>query len=138
MTDYIYIHQPFVNGFVLARIGTFLAAVGLLVLPPVRRLISVSSQMVKEKLKISSVFVGTRALSAIAFIAIHYAISIPVSQVSLINAAQGVQYVFLLLIVVFLSKKFPQLLKEELDKKVLVQKIIAIFLIGLGLGILTF
>jgi len=54
-----------------------------------------------------------------------------------VNALQGLQYVFLLFFAVFLSFKFPNILKEEVSRDVLLQKIIAVLLIGGGLVLLS-
>ncbi|MBL7155316.1 MAG: hypothetical protein ISS88_02310, partial [Candidatus Portnoybacteria bacterium] len=51
---------------------------------------------------------------------------------------QGIQYAFLLIIALFLSKKFPQILKEQISQSAVLQKTMAILLIVLGLGILAF
>ena len=54
-----------------------------------------------------------------------------------LNALQGVQYIFLFLIIIFLAKKFPKISEEKLTKKIILQKVISIILIGLGLAILS-
>jgi len=61
----------------------------------------------------------------------------PLIYLAFINALQGVQYVFLLIFTAFLSLKLPQILKEEISRKIISQKIIAILLIGGGLAILA-
>jgi len=61
----------------------------------------------------------------------------PLVYVAIINALQGINYAFLLVFIIFLSLKFPQILKEEISKKILLQKIIAILLISAGLFLLT-
>jgi hypothetical protein len=43
----------------------------------------------------------------------------------------------LLIFAVFLSFKFPHILKEEFSGKILFQKIFAILLIGVGLALLA-
>jgi hypothetical protein len=44
----------------------------------------------------------------------------------------GTQFVFILILALIFTKKFPQL-KEDLNKKVIIQKVIAILLIAIGL-----
>jgi len=51
---------------------------------------------------------------------------------------EGTKYVFLLIFTILLSLKLPQILKEEISRKILFQKIIAILLIGLGLSLIAF
>ena len=61
----------------------------------------------------------------------------PLAFLAIINALQGVQYVFLLIFAVLLSLKFPQILKEEISREIIFQKVVAILLIGGGLVILA-
>jgi len=49
----------------------------------------------------------------------------------------GTEYAFLLILTVILSLKFPRFLEEKISRKILVQKIFAIILIGAGLAILV-
>ena len=58
-------------------------------------------------------------------------------NVALINSLQGVQYMFLIIIVFFLSTRYPKFMREELGGGVLLQKIIGISLIGTGLYMLV-
>ena len=61
----------------------------------------------------------------------------PLVYVAIINALQGINYAFLLVFIIFLSLKFPKILKEEVSREILFQKIIAILLIGGGLVLLA-
>jgi len=133
LIKYIYTTQPFIGSFVWSRFGSFIGAMLILTVPAWRRLISGSK---KQTAKTNNVifFLFVRALAAGAFILLNYAISL--GNVALINSLQGVQYIFLIVIVLFLSSKFPKILKEELGGGVLMQKIIGAFLISLGLYML--
>ncbi|MCD4762330.1 hypothetical protein K8R32_05230, partial [bacterium] len=62
--------------------------------------------------------------------------AISLGNVALINSIQGTQYIFLLLIVVLLARRFPKILEEELGGGVLMQKIIGTTLVVLGLYML--
>jgi len=55
----------------------------------------------------------------------------PISLVSVLGS--GFQGHFILLFAVILSKYFPKILKEEIDKKAIAVKVIAIFLMLGGL-----
>lgn len=59
-------------------------------------------------------------------------------EVSIVQGLQGVQYAFLFVLALFFSWKFPKILEEKISKKIIVQKSLAIILIGIGLAILTF
>jgi len=133
LTKFIFNYQSFINGLIWTRLGGFLGA-GLLILWPGNwRIIFKTSK--KVKLKLGGLFASNKVLSALAFILLNYAIFL--GSVTLVNSLQGVQYVFLLIIALFLSKKFPQIIKEQVSQRMILQKIIAILFIGLGLGILA-
>lgn len=78
---------------------------------------------------------ANKTLSGIAFALLNYAIAI--GSVTLVNAMQGLQYVFLLIMVAILSYKYPNILTEAVSRKSLTQKIIAVTLIGLGLAMIA-
>lgn len=61
----------------------------------------------------------------------------PASSLAIINALRGVQYVFLFLITLFFSSFYPKIFKENISKKVIIQKVASILLIVLGLAILV-
>ncbi len=115
-------------------LGGGLGAASFLILPKIRKLIF--SQKFTQKM--SGLFILGQIFGGVGVISLFYAIFLakPV-QVPLINALEGIRYAFLLLFVFVLAKKFPQLLKEEISKKVILQKIIAILLIGTGLMFLA-
>jgi uncharacterized membrane protein len=134
LTKFIFIHQPFINGFIWIRLGGFLIAVLLFLWPGNRQIIFEATKALK--IRTVSLFFSDKALAGLAFILLNYAIYL--GSVTLVNALQGVQYVFLLVMAIILSKKFPQILEEQVGRRVIFQKFIAILLIGLGLGMLAF
>ncbi len=133
LIKYIYTSQPFIGGFVWSRLGTFIGVLFLLFVPDWRKLI-IKHQKGAKTPKNLTFFLSVRILAALAFIMLNWAISL--GNVALINSLQGVQYVFLMLLVLFLSTKFPKILREELGGGVLLQKIIGVVLISLGLYML--
>ncbi|MDD4333512.1 MAG: EamA family transporter [Patescibacteria group bacterium] len=134
LIKYIYTAQPFIGGFVWSRLGTFLAVLFMLFIPSWRRLIF-EKQRGQKSLKNLAFFIFVRLLAAGAFIMINWAISL--GNVALINALQGVQYIFLFFMVLFLSAKYPKILEEEVGGGVLLQKIIGTCLITIGLYMLV-
>ncbi len=134
LMKYIYSRQPFIGGFVWSRFGTFLAAVLILARPKWRQLIQARRQHASQP-KHLAFFVFIRLAGALAFILLNWAISL--GNVALVNALQGTQYLFLILLVLLISSQFPRILKEELGREVLVQKIIGVMLVSLGLWVLT-
>lgn len=145
LTKYVYLSQPFWNGYVWMRIGGFLAALGFLVfakeikkeiLKPRVSLLSFLLRLPKT-IRTAGIFLFNKGLGTTANILQNFAIALaPLGYVAIINALQGVQYVFLLILAILISFKFPLILKEEVSKRVIFQKILAVLFIATGLGIL--
>lgn len=81
------------------------------------------------------VFVANKALAAVAFILLNYAISL--GSVTVVNALQGTQYVFLLLLAATVSVRWPKLFREELSRVAVWQKVGGIVLVSLGVALLV-
>lgn len=131
----VFNEQAFISGFVWSRIGGFLFAL-LILLIPSQRYQAFHQPKEKRAGKTALLFFTGQAAGALGYIILAYGISL--ASVSLVNAMQGVQYAFLLILVVFLSRRFPKVLSEKLSGGVLVQKIAAIILISLGIGLIAF
>ncbi len=134
MIKYVYLTQPFIGGFVWSRMGSFLGVLLILFVPEWRTRI-VKHQKGQKTPKNIGFFLSVRFLAAITFIMLNWAISI--GNVALISSLQGTQYVFLILLVIFLSTRFPKILKEELGRGVMLQKIMGTAMIVIGLYMLT-
>lgn len=136
LAKYVYLVQPFWSGYLWIRIGGFLMAISFLFTKEVR------NELFKLKInlpkKTAAIFLLNQAVGASANILQNWAIALaPLIGVAIINALQGVQYLFLLIFAFLLSLKFPQILKEEISRQILLQKIIAILLIAGGLALLA-
>ncbi len=134
LIKYIYNNQPFIGGFVWSRMGSFLGAILILTIPAWRSSI-LKYKKESTQPKNLSLFLMVRLFATAAFIMLNYAISI--GNVALINSLQGVQYIFLIAIVIFISTKYPKVLKEELFGTILMQKIMGTILISIGLYMLV-
>lgn len=137
LIKYVYLTQPFWSGFIWMRIGGFLAALCFIFTKEVQ------NEIFKRKFtfqkKTGTVFLFNQAIGAGASILQNWAIAlVPFGFLAFINALEGTKYVFLLIFIILLSLKFPQIIKEEISRKIIFQKIIAILLIGAGLAILAF
>lgn len=130
---HVYEHVSFINGFIWTRLGSLIAVFGLLILPKYRKLIFGNVKSNQKQIK--TIFIVGQALAGISFLMLNYAIAI--GSVTLSNALQGLQYVFLFLIIIFLSKKYPDIIHEKINQPIIIQKIIAIFLISAGLFLIT-
>lgn len=142
---YVYLVQPFWNGFIWIRLGGVLMAVlFLFFVRDIRekvlkkREITASLRAQDRDYKTAVIFLLNQAAGAGANVLQNWAFALaPLAYIAVINALQGTQYVFLLILTVFLSLKFPQILKEEISREIIFQKIIAILLIAGGLTILA-
>jgi hypothetical protein len=58
-------------------------------------------------------------------------------SVAVVSALQGVQYAVLLTLGIVITLFFPKILKEDVSKKIIIQKIAAIICIAVGLYYIT-
>ncbi|MFH1192615.1 MAG: hypothetical protein V1655_04040 [bacterium] len=136
---YVYLMFPFWHGLIWIKIGSLIAALFFLFSREVRQ------EIFKKREKKSSftkktgaLFIINQGFGATAAILQNWAIALAgVSFVSVVIALQGVQYLFLFFLALLLSWKFPEILKEETSKKIIMQKIISILLICVGLAMLA-
>lgn len=135
IVKYLYLHLSFFDGFILLQIGGFLGASLLLITRKNRQKIFFISKIVNKKT--AYLFIPNKIIATIATILLFYAISIEESKISIINSLQSVQYVFLVIFAFILSKKLPHLYNEQIEKKVIMRKLLAISLIGIGLVLLV-
>jgi len=136
-TKYAYSQQSFLSSFLWIRLGGLFVSLLFLVDKDSRKEIF-KSFIKKEKTpaKIGKGFVLVNQLiGSLAFIIQNYAVYL--GPVAIINALQGVQYAFLLIIGIFFSLFYPKILKEDISKKTLIKKILAILIIAFGLYFIT-
>jgi len=135
LTKLVYIFLPFWTGFIWIRLGEFLGAMFFLFSFDVRTKIFRHEKGFGKK--VVPIFIFTKGAGAMGGVLQGGAIYLsPLIFLPIINALSGIQYVFLIIIATFLFFKFPEILKEEISKKVLVQKTIAVWLIVAGLFLL--
>ncbi|OGF26588.1 hypothetical protein A2477_01685 [Candidatus Falkowbacteria bacterium RIFOXYC2_FULL_47_12] len=133
LIKYVYLHQPFLGSYIWTRLGSFAGALGLLLVPAYRHLIFEKKRRA-EAVRSLPLFLSIRFLAVIAFILLNYAIAL--GNVALVNALQGVQYVFLIFIILVLSEQYPKILREEMSRKILLQKFIGVLMVSVGLYLL--
>jgi len=134
LNKYIFVSEGFVTGFVLVRLGTFLGALLLLLRPGNIRDIITEIKTPKKSSK--GLFLAGQGAGALSLILVSYAVAISPS-VAIINASRGLEYVFLLVIILLLARKHPHLLEEKLTPLIIFQKAAAVALIIAGLVILA-
>jgi len=133
LTKYIFDQTNFVSGLIWTRLGLLLFSLALLIPKRTREKIFSAPRKVNTENKF--LYYGNRITGGLAGFLQNYAIAI--GSVTLVNALQGTQYTFLLLMTIILSIYWPKILKEDTHKWVLAQKIFAIVLITIGLTLLT-
>lgn len=109
-----------------------------LVIPSFRRKI-LGSQGPKINFlsKTGAIFIGGQLSGLLSELLLVFSISLTVP--AFVNSLQGTQYVFLLFFAVLLSKKYPQVFKENNHNfSQMAFKIIGIIFIGIGLYLLAF
>lgn len=134
LTKDVYNQTNFISGLIWTRLGLVLGALMLLFSATTRRGIKAAPNRTSATDK--GVFYASRIAGAGATFLQNYAISL--GSVVIVNALQGVQFAFVLLMSVLLSRFYPSIIKEEVNQSILVQKVVAVILITVGLGLLTF
>ncbi len=133
ISKYSYDQLGFLCAFIWRSLGAFLVVVPFLFFARYRRDIFAKGTPMPRRTQ--ALFLTNQALGAIGFLLINVAISL--GSVSLVNAMQGVQYAFLLILTSLISFKAPQLFKEKINRQILTQKIIAIIIISAGLYLIV-
>ncbi|MBT7902755.1 EamA family transporter [Candidatus Woesearchaeota archaeon] len=129
LEKYVYQHESFWNGFFWIRLGSFVGALTIILMP--KYWCQFKKLAINFKSKSWKLVFSTEIINIIALISIGYAISI--GSVSLVISLINFQPLFILILVIILSKFFPHLYEENLDKKTLTFKIIAVILLVIGL-----
>jgi drug/metabolite transporter (DMT)-like permease len=138
VTKYIYtLPAPFVALFAYVRIGVGVWALLLLLLlwhrQPAKRARRTKAQWAIGG--IAAAFVISKVVGMAALLLQNYAIAI--GSVSVVNALQGAQYFFVLVLALIFSHWAPKFFREEVSRVALAQKIIGIACITVGLGLLV-
>ena len=133
---FVFLSQPFLPGIIWIEIFIFLFVLFFLFNKKAREEIF-AKQIVLDK-KTQIIFLITQACGGVGNFLQAFAISLaPVVFLATVNSLRGIQYVFLFIATLFLSYFFPRILKEEMSKKIVFQKIISVLLIAIGLTILA-
>lgn len=125
----VYTQVNFITGLILMRF--FTAIGGLFLLLPRGNFAAIMRNKLLSVPATSGIFIFGQSAGALSAILVNYAISL--ANVTVINALQGLQYVFLLVLALILYRLFPHLKAEELRGRALLFKIVAIIFISIGL-----
>lgn len=128
--------KDFLAGMVLMRIFIFLFALAFLFNQSFRR--EAFSKSIAFTKKTGALMFGAQTAGGLAVFLQSFAISLaPVAYLAVLNSLRGIQYVFLFLFTTFLSYFYPNVLREGISGKTIIQKIFSIILIVLGLAVLS-
>lgn len=132
LTKYIFEQTNFVSGLVWTRLGFLLVSLSFLISTKSRRHILNAPRQASTGNKV--LYYGTRLTGGAAGLLQNYAIAL--GSVTIVNALQGTQYALLLILTTILSRYYPRILKEQVSRGIVLQKILAIIFITLGLILL--
>ncbi|HNX10774.1 MAG TPA: DMT family transporter [bacterium] len=137
-TKYSYDHQSFWSAFIWSRLGA--VGMALFFLVPQKSRQEIIGGLTQKgdhphKKRTQILIYGNQIIGASGSVLQNYAISL--GPVALINALQGTQYAFLLIMGFLITIWRPKLLKENIGTKAIVLKVIAIVLISIGLYFIT-
>ena len=128
-----YLEQEFLSAFIWTRLGALILVLFFLFSKPVRRGIhlAIRPKKSRQSKKPLSLIIINQLTGATGFLLQNYAIFL--GSVVLVNALQGVQYAFLLIISTVLAVMSPKLLKETFSWKIFLRKTLAVVVIAIGL-----
>lgn len=128
LMKFVFNNDTFIDGLIWRGFGAVLGS--LLLLAPAKPREAIFDSFRKSSFKAGFIFIAGQIAALASFVLVNYAFSL--GPVSLVNALSGVQYAFLFAFIVFLSRKFPKILKEPLKPEIVRQKVWSIVLITAG------
>ena len=135
-SKFVFAEMSFWQGFIWMRIFSFIFVLVFLFDKKFIKELKEGNGKLNKKTGI--VFFTAQTFGGLANILQSWAIFlVPVSYLAIMNSMKGIQYAFLFVLVVLTSSFLPKVLKEDMSKKIMMQKIISILIIGLGLAVLV-
>lgn len=132
---YLSSRENFLTWYVWTRVGGFLGVLCLLLVPTWRKDVLASFSSISSNRKKSYgtgvLFVGNKIVGGLSALFLNFAFTL--GSVTLTNALVSIQYVFVLVLAWFFSKKYQKIFAEKLYFWDWVQKIFAILVIAVGI-----
>jgi hypothetical protein len=136
-SKFVYLDMSFWQGFIWIRIFSFIFALSLLLNRNFYQDVFGKRKITKASTGI--LFILFQAAGGIATIFQSWAIALaPIAFLAIINALRGVQYIFLFIFTIICTIFIPKILKEDLSKGTVIQKVMSIIIIVLGLALLFY
>jgi|GEM_PF-3085050 len=126
--------RSFVGTLFWTKVLSVPLALLLLIIPRVRHNVFGVGAKRDRAVERGVLVVMNKVFGGLASILYRYALFY--GNIAIISAMGGLQYVFLFLLAIFFSKKYPHLLEEPLTAGVVAQKLASFALIGSGIAIL--
>jgi len=137
LTKIIFNAEEFLLGLFWMRIFALLLVLLFLFSKTARKEIFSAKGFLNKKT--ATTLVATQSAGGLANFFQAFAISLaPVAMLPILNSLRGVQYIFLFILTVLFSIFLPKILKEDISKKIILQKTAAILIIAAGLALLVF
>lgn len=124
-----YLRENFLTVLVYSKLILIPVITVILLIPTLRKIV-----LSRPKKAPGILFLFGQALGGIQQLLLTFSISL--ASPALVNSLAGLQYVFLFIFALFLSKKFPQIFGEKYSMLTLFYKFTGIGLIGVGLYLL--
>ncbi len=132
LAKYAYDTAPFLQSFTWGLVGSGIPAVVMLFSRGFRKALKADSN--RTRTRFEWVLLSNKIFSAMAFILLHLATAL--TSATLVQSIQGLQYMLVLLIAMYMGRNYPDILNENLRGKHIVLAAIAIACILVGLGLL--
>ncbi len=136
VVKFLFAEEPFINAFLWIKVGGVVWSLLFLFSPRVRCILFEHKRTLPQKA--GSIFLIKNGAGGIAALLQHLAISTArFGEVAIINALQGVQFALVFLAVLFLAKRFPEIVKEKVDREVMIVKMTGTGLVIAGVALLA-
>lgn len=131
LNKFVFVNLSFAAGMGLRGLGSLLGA--LLIFSSAKNRKYIKEEMHQPKKETGFIFFGSQACSSLGFILMNYAFAL--GSVALVSALSGLQYAFIFIFVLLLSKN-SRFVEEEITPEIIKRKILSIILISVGMFLL--
>jgi len=128
----LFAQTNFDNAFFWSRMGIAAVALLMLLLPLVRKRLSLGSP--RKQGKAGALVIGNKMLAGLASLMLLKAIDL--GDISIVQALGGLQFAFLLSFTIFFGRDLPQVCEERCTEHELLNKTIAVGIIIFGFAVL--
>lgn len=137
---YFFERDNFINVFIWTRLGLFVGALSLLLVPIWRPIIFNSFKKFRkpehENTRTGFLFVMNKALGGTGSILTNYAIAL--GSVTIVNALVSVEYIFIFALGLLFSLWFPKIFQEKAEAWDVFQKVSSVIIITIGIVLISF